>query len=49
MTSGDARIIDCLVDHKDEDDMDEPCAVEIQADEELTAKDWRLKYVGWWP
>mmetsp|Transcript_96994 Transcript_96994/g.277531 ORF Transcript_96994/g.277531 Transcript_96994/m.277531 type:complete len:1109 (-) Transcript_96994:154-3480(-) len=44
MTHGDARIFDCLSEHKDDEDMDAACAEEIQADEELTAKDWRLKF-----
>ena len=33
MTHGDARIFDCLSEHKDDEDMDAACAEEIQADE----------------
>ena len=41
----DAQMIQCLQDHKDDEDgMSKACTVEIEADEELTATDWRLKW-----
>jgi Golgi apparatus protein 1 len=39
-----AKVIECLQDHKDDDDMTKGCANEIENDEELTATDWRLKW-----